>query len=216
MRAVVNWFFCSFLFMAIGHAQNNQLQNFNTKEGLPQSQVYDIAQDSIGYLWLATQGGGLARFDGDEFTVFNKKKGLQSNFVNTILVYGDTLFIGTYGGLSIYHKGKFSNFKSPRVNKVRAINGLIYIATNKGIYQYQNNGLTPINISPQINVHLVQDLIKHKDHYLIATPNGLWQVNSLNNPSQSIKIDNANFSSLHPWQGKVIGSIVNYLLELQL
>ena len=67
---------CILFFLLVSfssNSQNSQLQNFTTKEGLPQSQVYDIAQDSIGYLWLATQGGGLARFDGDEFTVFNEK-----------------------------------------------------------------------------------------------------------------------------------------------
>ena len=50
---------------------------------------------------MATKGGGLARFDGDEFTVFNKKQGLKSNFVNTLLVRKDSLFVGTYSGLSI-------------------------------------------------------------------------------------------------------------------
>ena len=98
------------LLSSFTYSQNSQLQNFNTKEGLPQSQVYDIVQDSIGYLWLATQGGGLARFDGDEFTVFNEKSGLQSNFVNSLLVIQDSLYIGTHSGLSIYSNGKFFNF----------------------------------------------------------------------------------------------------------
>ena len=92
----------SLLFFPTILSQNSQLQNFNTKEGLPQSQVYDLVQDSIGYLWVATQGGGLARFDGHEFTVFNEKKGLQSNFVNSLLVSNDSLFVGTFSGLSIY------------------------------------------------------------------------------------------------------------------
>ena len=38
-------------------------------EGLPQSSVYDIAQDRDGYLWLTTWGG-LVRFDGVRFRVF--------------------------------------------------------------------------------------------------------------------------------------------------
>jgi len=194
------------LFSPFTYSQNSQLQNFNTKEGLPQSQVYDIGQDSIGYLWLATQGGGLARFDGDEFTVFNKKKGLQSNFVNALLVVGDKLYIGTHAGLSIYNKGKFSNFNSPRVNKVVSIDNMIYVATNKGVYQYQDDALTPTNISAQINVRIVQDIIKDGDDYLVATPNGLWRVDELNNSTEITKFDESNYTSLHQYKGRIIGS----------
>jgi signal transduction histidine kinase/ligand-binding sensor domain-containing protein len=44
-------------------------QNWLPEQGLPQSSVYDIAQDRNGYLWLATWGG-LVRFDGVRFRVF--------------------------------------------------------------------------------------------------------------------------------------------------
>ncbi len=199
----------SIVFSSSVYSQNSQLQNFNTKEGLPQSQVYDIVQDSIGYLWLATQGGGLARFDGDEFTVFNKKKGLQSNFVNTLLVSGDDLYIGTHAGLSIHNKGKFSNFKSPRVNKIVSIDERIYLATNKGVYLYQNDSLVPTNISAQINVRIVQDIIKDGNDYLIATPNGLWRVDKLNNTAELTKLDESNYTSLHALKGRVMGSTIN-------
>ena len=95
------------------------------------SQVYDLVQDSIGYLWVATQGGGLARFDGHEFTVFNEKKGLQSNFVNSLLVSNDSLFVGTFSGLSIYSKGKFTNFESPKIHKIVMIDQQVYLATEE-------------------------------------------------------------------------------------
>ncbi|MEM8557041.1 MAG: ATP-binding protein [Bacteroidota bacterium] len=39
---------------------------FGAEHGLPGHQVYDIAQTSDGYLWVATNGG-LARFDGHRF-----------------------------------------------------------------------------------------------------------------------------------------------------
>jgi signal transduction histidine kinase/ligand-binding sensor domain-containing protein len=40
-------------------------------EGLPQSQVLSIAQTPDGYLWISTQLGWIARFDGIRFTHFN-------------------------------------------------------------------------------------------------------------------------------------------------
>ncbi len=41
-------------------------------DGLSQNSVIDIAQDSIGYLWLATQDG-LNKYDGKKFIHYNKQ-----------------------------------------------------------------------------------------------------------------------------------------------
>jgi ligand-binding sensor domain-containing protein len=41
------------------------------QDGLPQSSVNDIHQTRDGYLWLATFGG-LVRFDGVKFVVFDR------------------------------------------------------------------------------------------------------------------------------------------------
>ena len=43
---------------------------WTTDEGLPQNTVNKIIQTHDGYIWLATWGG-LARFDGIRFTIFN-------------------------------------------------------------------------------------------------------------------------------------------------
>ena len=53
---------------------------WGTEEGLPQSSVTSIVQTPEGYLWLATFGG-LARFDGVRFTVFDSSNvpGLPGN-----------------------------------------------------------------------------------------------------------------------------------------
>ena len=45
------------------------LRQLSVKEGLSQNRVISITQDSIGYLWIATQDG-LNRYDGRQFTVF--------------------------------------------------------------------------------------------------------------------------------------------------
>ena len=196
---------CCFLNHSI-YSQNSQLQNFTTKEGLPQSQVYDIAQDSIGYLWLATQGGGLARFDGDEFTVFNEKKGLKSNFVNSLLVKNDSLYIGTYSGLSIYTKGKFINYKSPKVSKIILVNHKIILATEKGMYEFKNDSLNPITSDLKIDVNPVTDILIDKNNYYVATKNGLWNLNQLENPTSVTKTYTGDFTSLLKVNNQIIAT----------
>ena len=54
-------------------AQNYHFQNYSLEEGLPQSQVWKMLQDSRGSIWMGTNGGGLVRFNGNKFDVFRKK-----------------------------------------------------------------------------------------------------------------------------------------------
>ena len=83
---------------------------------MPQNSVSSIVQTRDGYLWLGTFGG-LARFDGVTFTVFNtvNTPGIKSNRIRAL--YEDTqgdLWIGTeHGGLTRYQGGVFTNYSSP-------------------------------------------------------------------------------------------------------
>lgn len=57
------------------------------QDGLPHIFVDDVMKDSKGYLWLSTMGGGVARYDGNEFVNFNTNSNihkLKSNFVSFI------------------------------------------------------------------------------------------------------------------------------------
>ena len=47
--------------------QQYNFHNYSVKDGVAQSQVYSLLQDSRGYLWMGTLGGGLSRFDGINF-----------------------------------------------------------------------------------------------------------------------------------------------------
>lgn len=47
------------------------IQVWNSEDGLPQNSVNCLAQTPDGYLWIGTRSGGLARFDGTRFVIFN-------------------------------------------------------------------------------------------------------------------------------------------------
>ena len=65
------------------------LSSYNTgyitmDEGLPHNHVDDIYRDNRGFLWIGMQGGGLTRYDGNEFINFNLTSAqfpLWDNFV---------------------------------------------------------------------------------------------------------------------------------------
>lgn len=80
--------------------------NWSVTEGLPQSQVLALAEDSRGYLWAGTQGGGVARFDGKNFRVYTTADGLADNFIRAIST-DDTgnVFVRTKSGNAVLKPG---------------------------------------------------------------------------------------------------------------
>src|SRR5262245_58394934 len=87
----------------------------NTDNGLPQNSVYSILQTRDGYLWFTTLDG-LVRYNGAQFTVFNKAntKGIKSNRFRCLYEDTDgTLWIGTEdGGLTRYRGGQFKTYST--------------------------------------------------------------------------------------------------------
>jgi signal transduction histidine kinase/ligand-binding sensor domain-containing protein len=71
------------LFLLVGaipaRAQRLLLKDYTTADGLPDSRVAPIIQDSKGYLWFGTQAG-LTRYDGKEFVNFTTAKDVPGIF----------------------------------------------------------------------------------------------------------------------------------------
>lgn len=77
------------LLYAMQNSSRFSLASITINDGLPYNFVDDIIKSSDGYLWVATYGGGVARYDGNEFVVFSastsdKKRLLRSNFVEKL------------------------------------------------------------------------------------------------------------------------------------
>ncbi|WP_047549037.1 two-component regulator propeller domain-containing protein [Psychroserpens sp. Hel_I_66] len=193
------------------NAQNKQLQALTLEDGLPQSQVYAIDQDKKGYVWIGTQGGGLARFDGENFKVFNENSGLVSNYVNAISTQNDTLFIGTKLGLSVKIKNTFINTQTPEINRIYRYENQIYILTNKGVYLVNEDlNVTKINVHIELDNNQINDLLFFEDHFWLASQNGLWKIKSLLNPPKNTeKLENGDFKSIVGFEEKIVASTFN-------
>jgi ligand-binding sensor domain-containing protein/signal transduction histidine kinase/CheY-like chemotaxis protein len=122
------------------------------EQGLPQNSVNTIIQTADGYLWLGTQEG-VIRFDGVDFTVYDrgKVKSMRSNHVTVL--YEDrrgTLWIGTDGGgLTRMKNGGFKTFGKEQGlsdNIVGSIcqdhKGNLWIATDKGLNLMKGESFT--------------------------------------------------------------------------
>src|SRR5262245_36050501 len=86
---------------------------WRSADGLPEDFAQSLAQTRDGYLWIGTSGG-LARFDGVSFVVFNRENmpAFHDDSVYSLLVTKDgTLWAGTEGGgLVQYKDGRFRVF----------------------------------------------------------------------------------------------------------
>jgi ligand-binding sensor domain-containing protein/signal transduction histidine kinase len=99
-------------------------RSWDTRDGLPQNTVRAIAQTRDGYLWLGTFGG-LVRFDGNAFTVFDPGNTPGLTSARIVTLFEDrkgVLWIGTESGLIRYEHGRFT-----------PITALTTIATTDGV-----------------------------------------------------------------------------------
>ncbi len=107
------------VFVVMGFDASSQpyhysLRNYKAVDGLPQSQVRSIIEDKTGYLWIGTEGGGLARFDGASFRVYTTLDGLQSNVVTHLNIDAkDNLWIMHPRGITRFDGSHFRKFEQP-------------------------------------------------------------------------------------------------------
>jgi ligand-binding sensor domain-containing protein/two-component sensor histidine kinase len=141
---------------------------WRSSDGLPEDFAQSVAQTPDGYLWIGTSGG-LVRFDGNRFFVFNSETvpAFRDDSVYSMLVSKDgTLWVGTEGGgLLRYKDGSFSLFGAPEGltnGFVRVIfedkSGKLWIGTDAGLFRMQNGSLIRVDGSggaPQMNVHSI-------------------------------------------------------------
>jgi ligand-binding sensor domain-containing protein/serine phosphatase RsbU (regulator of sigma subunit) len=95
---------------------------FTVSDGLSQSHINTIIQDSRGFLWMGTENG-LNRYDGYSFLSFNHQpndsSSLSNNYINAISEAPDgNLWIATNKGLNVLNvnTGTFTKFQYSSTN----------------------------------------------------------------------------------------------------
>jgi len=144
-------------------AQQYNFTTYTIEDGLSQSVVNCIFQDSKGYIWLGTQNG-LDRFDGRNFELFRFNPA-DSNSISNNWIYAiseDTesnLWVGTKGGLQKYLRAE------NRFERIRYNTGYQFDVTN---YNYDNirlkNGNILVNTPPVISIYSATE--KSFAHYI--------------------------------------------------
>ena len=141
---------------------------WHAEDGLPEETVQAFAQTPDHFLWIGTSGG-LVRFDGAQFVVFNRDTtpAFHENSIFCLLTATDgTLWIGTEGGgLVSYADGSFrfwSKVEGLTNGYVRALRqdgkGDIWIGTDDGLFRLHNRRIERIdgrNGVPFSSIHAI-------------------------------------------------------------
>lgn len=114
--------------------------------GLASNRVTALAMDRSERLWVGTQEAGVSRLERDRatWTLVNSFDGLPSDSVTVLRAQGDTLWIGTKGGLAIWNGTEIagrlpdgvnqSPFASDKVTGLAVRGDSLWVATELGIY----------------------------------------------------------------------------------
>jgi len=189
-------FFNVFALENVTTPEQIRLNYITSKEGLPQNTVDCILKDSQGFMWFGTWNG-LCRFDGYNFTIFNKDHegiSLPGNFIQTLCEDNKgNIWVGTEQGLALFDYSKFSFVALPGMKDnlgkysithiVTGRNNNMYVATaGNGLWKIEEGEETGYMIScisegiPSPEIHhlcLLED-----NHLLAGTSNGLAIINT--------------------------------------
>lgn len=149
------------------------IEVWRQSQGLPQNSVKAILQTRDGYMWIGTKGG-LARFDGVRFAVFDDRDQSQIR-ENEIwaLEEGDdsSLWIGTYGGgVSRLKDGRFTIYSQKDGLSGDAIaelckgpDGAIWIATDQGLSRFKDGKFTNYSTNDGLASNTIRGLYADVD-----------------------------------------------------
>lgn len=206
-------FYCLIFYLSIhlcGYAilpVQFHFRHYNIENGISANNISALLQDQKGYIWIGTENG-LSRFDGNQFTFYQKTNPLYSSFLaNSISTICETnsneLWVGTENGVFIYNqiKDTFTSFTQQtsdgtNINSlithiIQDKGGNIWIATNKqGIFLYntQTNKLTQFEIPQNDNI-VIRILNDEQNNIWLSGPYQLCKLNKVNNTFETYTIE---------------------------
>ncbi|MCA1760528.1 MAG: hypothetical protein LC658_12245, partial [Bacteroidales bacterium] len=164
------------------------------EEGLSHNEVTSIVQDHDGFIWIGTRGG-LNRYDGYEFKIYNQVPGDSNSLVNPSVegLFFDSrgnLWIGTKsGGLSFFDNSleQFSQINYfGRSNQTiedeqiisinQSLDGSLLVGTwSSGLYILDFNNDTLMH--PVVDKRIYKILVEDENTIWLGTEQGLVKLN---------------------------------------
>lgn len=156
-------------------AQTFNFEYISLEHGLPQGQINCLKEDTRGYLWVGTQGGGVAQYDGINFTVYDENSGLSGSIVTAIEEdkNGNMWFGSTWGGVSRYDGKSFTSFTKDDGLFANGVTALacdkynrLYVATSGGLNLVENKVISPLKEDFFNGKNVIRRILRDKQQNL--------------------------------------------------
>lgn len=183
------------------HALEINFKNIKVEDGLSQSTVEAIYQDTRGYIWIGTNDG-LNKYNGYEFEIYKHNNKSKSSIANNYIVdikedKQGNIWVGTAHGLSkiefktdkitnYYAEDNKGNLSHNNIGDILITdNNDIIVGTTNGINVYdeeQDKFVRILDKEGNLTSQYIYSMTLDKDDNLwIGTKNGLNKVDSKNN-----------------------------------
>ncbi|HYV53837.1 MAG TPA: hypothetical protein VE933_04595, partial [Chitinophagaceae bacterium] len=150
---------------------------YTPRDGLINSRVRSIKQDSRGRMLFITFGG-LSVYDGTRFINYNRQDGLAEDLINDIVEVGpDSLLVATNAAkLNTLVRGKIGVYQTadnfyPVVNRFfKSNDGSWYVAADEGLFILKDNRFSriPLLNKEKIDIGLNLDkVVEWKNYFLL-------------------------------------------------
>lgn len=185
--------------------------NYTSVQGL--ENVWSIAEDKKGILWLATNGG-LRSFDGHSFTTYKDANSNSIVFCVTEDKAGN-IWYGTYEeGVYRYDGKSFANYSLAQglsSNSVRHIlkdrAGYLWFATDDGVCRYDGKSFTTYTVAHGLVNNLVYSILEDKKgNFWFGTNGGISRFDGhsfTNYTTAQGLFNNAIYSILEDKEGRL-------------
>ncbi len=136
---------------------------------------------------MATQGGGVAKFDGATFQTITSRDGLPSNYVNYIFEdQQHTIWLATKNGIASYDHNTV-NWSEKNNLKFECIaeknDSILWFGSHRGIHSFNKKTLklTKERLHRTLDNNRVNDLLRIEDELWVATARGIFIVDKVGN-----------------------------------
>ncbi|MCX6286103.1 MAG: ATP-binding protein [Bacteroidetes bacterium] len=171
-------------------AQRYPVRTYTEADGLANSMIYDLKQDSSGIIWIARRSG-VSSYDGISFKNYNVSDGLKSTSYSFLqidpknklwaLVESGDLIISTYEGKRWKTISSRQGLKSIISMTYTAFNvyyqnaePVVLVGSEKdGLFKFQNFQWTQYQTTDGLPSNTVNSILQFKEMVFVATDKGL-------------------------------------------
>lgn len=209
------WLVC--LYPVFGQVPS--MRRFSLKEGMPQSEIPALFQDSRGLIWMATRGGGLVQFDGYQLQTIKLHGDPNHQFISDIneLPDGQLIVGGTYGGVSLFNGQKIKDIpwvsQSQELQKVLPSGKETYFFTDRTILKTKILADTSLPVfEAKKPWGLVSQVVEIASRWLVVAADSGLMIYDATLPARSLFLPQSN----DPLKRKFVGMQLTGPKELTL